>query len=205
MKFMTLLAPTLFMSQMALAQAKIPEGTYKIDVAHSKVGFEVPHLVVATVEGKFSEFEGTFVIEPKFEKSTVDVAIKAASINTDNKDRDEHLRNPDFFDAKKHEKLMFKSKKITGTPENMKVAGDLTIRGVTKSVILDAKYTGSVKDPWGNERVAFRASTKINRKDYGLAWSKAVEIGPVVGDEVTLDLRVEAIKEKVAAAAPAKK
>ena len=74
--------------------------------------------------------------------------------------------------------------------------GDLTIRGVTKPVVLEGKYTGAVTDPWGNERVAFRASTKLNRKDYGLSWSKAVEIGPVVGDEVTLDLRVEAIKEK---------
>lgn len=199
MKLMTLLAPALLMSQMALADAKIPEGTYKIDAAHSKIGFEVPHLVVATVEGKFSEFDGTFVIDPKLDKSTVDVNIKSASVNTDNKDRDDHLRSPDFFDAKKYEKLTFKSKKITGTPDKLQVSGDLTIRGVTKPVTLDAKYTGSVKDPWGNERVAFRASTKINRKDYGLAWSKAVEAGPVVGDEITLDLRVEAIKEKIAA------
>lgn len=199
MKLMTLLAPTLLLSQVAVADApKIPEGIYKIDVAHSKVGFEVAHLVVATVEGKFSEFEGTLNIDPKLDKSKLDVSIKAASVNTDNKDRDEHLRSPDFFDAKKHDKLTFKSKKITGTADNLKVAGDLTIHGVTKPVVLDAKYTGGVKDPWGNERVAFRASTKINRKDYGLSWSNAVEIGPVVGDEVILDLRVEAIKEKVA-------
>ncbi|WP_413290777.1 YceI family protein [Bdellovibrio sp. HCB337] len=199
MKLMTtLLAPALLLSQIALADTKVPEGTYKIDVAHSKVGFEVSHLVVATVEGKFSDFEGTFVIDPKLDKSTIDVNIKSTSVNTDNKDRDDHLRSPDFFDSKKYEKLTFKSKKITGTPENLKVSGDLTIRGVTKPVTLDAKYTGSVKDPWGNERVAFRASTKINRKDFGLSWHKAVEVGPVVGDEVTLDLRVEAIKEKVA-------
>lgn len=201
MKLMTMIAPALLMGSLALAETKIPEGTYKVDVAHSKVGFEVNHLVVATVEGKFSDFEGTFKIDPKLDKSTVDIAIKAASINTDNKDRDEHLRSPDFFDAKKFEKLTFKSKKISGTPEALKVTGDLTIHGVTKSVVLDGKYTGSVKDPWGNERVAFRASTKINRKDYGLTWSKAVEVGPVVGDEVTLDLRVEAIKEKAATAA----
>jgi polyisoprenoid-binding protein YceI len=194
------IAPALLMGSMALAETKIPEGTYKVDIAHSKVGFEVTHLVVATVEGKFSEFEGTFKIDPKLEKSNIDVTIKAASVNTDNKDRDEHLRSPDFFDAKKFEKLTFKSKKITGTPEALKVSGDLTIHGVTKPVVLDAKYTGSVKDPWGNERVAFRASTKINRKDFGLNWSKAVEVGPVVGDEVTLDLRVEAIKEKAQAA-----
>lgn len=199
MNFTKLLLPALLVSTVAMAQNKIPDGTYKVDPAHSKVGFEVSHLVVATVEGKFSDFEGTFKIDPKLEKSSVDVSIKAASINTDNKDRDDHLRSADFFDASKHDKLTFKSKKITGTPDNLKVAGDLTIRGVTKPVTLDAKYTGSVKDPWGNERVAFRASTKINRKDYGLSWSKAVEAGPVVGDEITLDLRVEAIKEKAAA------
>lgn len=201
MKFMTVLAPAMLLGSLAFAQAKIPEGVYKVDVAHSKMGFEVSHLVVATVEGKFLDYEGTFNIDPKLEKSKVDFAIKAASIDTDNKDRDDHLRSPDFFDAQKHEKLTFKSKKISGSPEALKVAGDLTIRGVTKPVILDAKYTGAVKDAYGNERVAFRASTKINRKDYGLAWSKAVEAGPVVGDEVTLDLRIEAIKEK----APAKK
>lgn len=201
MKLMTLIAPALLMGSLSLAQTKIPEGTYKVDVAHSKVGFEISHLVVATVEGKFSEFEGTFNIDPKLEKSKVDITIKAASINTDNKQRDDHLRSPDFFDVKKHENLVFKSKKISGTPESLKVAGDLTIHGVTKPVVLDAKYTGNVKDPWGNERVAFRATTKISRKDYGLTWSQAVEAGPVVGDEVTIDLRVEAIKEKAATAA----
>jgi polyisoprenoid-binding protein YceI len=201
MKLLTLLAPALLMSQMTLAETKIPEGNYKVDVAHSKVGFEVTHLVVATVEGKFSDFEGVFNIDPKLEKSKVDIIIKATSVNTDNKDRDEHLRSPDFFDVKKYDKLTFKSKKISGTPEALKVAGDLTIHGVTKPVVLDGKYTGSVKDPWGNERVAFRAATKISRKDFGLTWSKAVEIGPVVGDEVILDLRVEAIKDKPAAAA----
>jgi len=201
MKMLMMIAPALLMGSLALAETKIPEGTYKVDVAHSKVGFEVTHLVVATVEGKFSEFEGTFNIDPKLDKSKVDIAIKAASINTDNKDRDEHLRSPDFFDAKKYDKLTFKSKKISGTPEALKVSGDLTIHGVTKPVVLEAKYTGAVKDPWGNDRVAFRASTKINRKDFGLNWSKAVEVGPVVGDEVTLDLRIEAIKEKAATAA----
>ncbi|HEY8271753.1 MAG TPA: YceI family protein, partial [Pseudobdellovibrionaceae bacterium] len=193
--------PTLLMSQMALAETKVPEGNYKLDVSHSKVGFEVNHLVVSTVEGKFSDFEGMINIDPKLEKSKVDITIKATSINTDNKDRDEHLRSPDFFDVKKYDKLTFKSKKISGTPEALKVAGDLTLHGVTKPVVLDTKYTGTVKDPWGNERVAFKAATKISRKDFGLTWSKAVEAGPVVGDEVTLDLKVEAIKEKPAAAA----
>jgi polyisoprenoid-binding protein YceI len=198
MKLMTLIAPALLFSQLATAGAKIPEGNYKLDVAHSKVGFEISHLVVSTVEGKFSDFEGTLSIDPKLDKSKLDVSIKTASINTDNKDRDDHLRSPDFFDAAKYDKLTFKSTKVSGTPENLKVSGDLTIHGVTKPVTLDAKYTGGVKDPRGNERVAFKASTKFKRALFGLTWSKAVELGPVVGDEVTLDIKIEAIKDKVA-------
>jgi polyisoprenoid-binding protein YceI len=202
MKMLALLAPALFVSQMVFAaDAKVAEGNYKIDVAHSKVGFEISHLVVSTVEGKFTDFEGMIVVDPKLEKSKVDITIKSASIDTANADRDKHLKSADFFDTGKYDKLVFKSKKITGTPEALKVAGDLTMHGVTKPVTLDAKYTGAVKDPWGNERIAFKASTKVSRKDFGLSWSKMVEAGPVVGDEVTIDLKVEAIKEKAGAAA----
>ncbi|MGZ3749421.1 MAG: YceI family protein, partial [Pseudobdellovibrionaceae bacterium] len=108
----------------------------------------------------------------------------------------DHLRSPEFFDVKKYDKLTFKSKKISGTPEALTIAGELTIHGVPKPVVLDAKYTGTVKDPWGNERVAFRATSKISRKEFGLNWSKVVEAGPVVGDDINLDFKVEAIKEK---------
>lgn len=195
MKLFSAFAVTVLVSQMVFAQAKLADGTYKIDPAHSKVGFEVSHLVISTVEGKFNDFEGTIIVDPKLEKSKVDVTIKAISIDTDNKDRDEHLRSPDFLDAKKNEKVTFKSKKIEGTPEALKVTGDLTIRGVTKTVTLDGKFTGAVKDPWGNDRVGFAAKTKINRQEYGLKWNKAVESGPVVGDEVTIDLKVEGIKQ----------
>jgi polyisoprenoid-binding protein YceI len=199
MKALTLIAPALLLSQLALAETKIVEGTYKVDTAHSKIGFEVPHLVVSTVEGKFTDFEGILVVDPKLEKSKVDINIKAGSIDTANGDRDKHLKSPDFFDTAKFDKLTFKSKKVTGTPENLKVEGDLTIHGVTKPVTLEGKYTGAVKDPWGNERIAFKASTKVNRKDFGLTWSKAVEAGPVVGDEIAIDVKVEAIKEKTTA------
>lgn len=199
MKAFGLIAPALLLTQLAFAETKIAEGTYKIDTSHSKVGFEVPHLVVSTVEGKFTDFEGTIVVDPKLEKSKVDLSIKAASIDTANKDRDDHLRGPDFFDVKKFEKITFKSKKITGTPDALKVEGDLTMHGKTQPVVLDSKYTGSVKDPWGNERIAFKGSTKVKRQDYGLTWTKAVEAGPVVGDEITIDIKVEAVKEKAAA------
>jgi len=199
MKFFTLLAPALLLSQMALADAKIADGNYKVDTAHSKVGFEVSHLVVSSVEGKFTDFDGMIKIDPKLEKSQVDINIKAASIDTANGDRDKHLKSPDFFDTAKFDKLTFKSKKISGTPDKLTVVGDLTIHGVTKPVTLEGKYNGAVKDPWGNERIAFKASTKINRKDFGLTWNKAVEAGPVVGDEISIDIKVEAIKEKATA------
>jgi len=196
MKFLTLVAPALLLSQLALGQTKVAEGTYKIDKTHSKVGFEISHLVVSTVEGKFTDFEGMITVDPKLEKSKVEINIKAASIDTAEADRDKHLRSGDFFDVAKFDKLTFKSKKVSGTPEALKVEGDLTMHGVTKPVVLDAKYTGAVKDPWGNERIAFKATTKVNRQDYGLKWNKAVEMGPVVGDEVTIDIKLEAIKEK---------
>jgi polyisoprenoid-binding protein YceI len=204
MKVFAMIAPALLIGQLALAQVKIADGTYKMDAAHSKVGFEIPHLGISTVEGKFTDFEGTIVVDPKIEKSKVDITIKTASIDTAKKDRDDHLRSPEFFDSKKFENMIFKSKKVSGTPDAMKIEGDLTIRGVTKPVTLDAKFTGSQKDPWGNDRIAFRATTansKIVRKDFGLTWSKMVELVPVVGDEATIDLKIEAIKEK----APAKK
>ena len=184
---------TLFATS-ALAAGTIPAGKYSLDVAHSKVGFEIPHLVISSVEGRFDKFEGTLDINEKLEKSKADVKIDVTSIDTANKDRDDHLRSPDFFDVAKTPNMTFVSKKISGTPEALKITGDLTIKGKTKSVVLDAKYLGTVKDGYGNEKIAFNASTKINRKDFGLTWSKAVEVGPVVGDEVTLTLKIQAAK-----------
>lgn len=184
---LTLLASSAF-------AADIPAGSYNLDVAHSKVGFEIPHLVISTVEGRFDKFDGSVVIDPKLEKSKVNVSIDVATIDTANKDRDDHLRSADFFDAAKFGKMTFVSKKITGTPDALKITGDLTIKGKTKSVTLDAKYLGDVKDAYGNHKVAFTATTKINRKDFGLTWNAAVEAGPVVGDEVTLNLKVQAAK-----------
>ncbi|QDK36946.1 YceI family protein [Bdellovibrio sp. NC01] len=178
----------------AFAGKTIPAGTYQIDNAHSKIGFEVPHLVIATVEGRFTKFDGTIVIDPKLEKSKANLNVDVASINTENKDRDAHLQSPDFFDAAKNPKLTFVTKKIVGSADNLKLVGDLTIKGKTKEVTLDVKYLGDVNDPFGNHKVVFNATGKINRQDFGLSWSKAVEAGPVVGDEVTLSIKVEANK-----------
>ena len=179
----------------ALAAGKtIPAGSYAIDTAHSKIGFEIPHLVIATVEGRFTQFDGNITIDSKLEKSKATLNIDVASINTDNKDRDDHLKSPDFFDATKNPKITFVSKKVVGTADDLKLVGDLTIKGKKKEVTLDVKYLGDVNDPFGNHKVAFSASTKINRQDFGLTWSKAVEAGPVVGDEVTLLIKIEANK-----------
>lgn len=172
----------------------IPAGTYNIDPAHSKVGFEIPHLVISSVEGHFSKFDGVITIDKKLEKSKANLNVEVASINTDNKDRDDHLRSADFFDAAKFGKMTFVVKKISGSTDDLKLTGDLTIKGKTKSVTLDAKYLGDVNDPFGNHKIAFTAKGKINRKDFGLNWSKAVEIGPVVGDDVTLDIKIQAAK-----------
>ncbi len=182
------------MSVSAFAAKTIPAGTYAIDTAHSKIGFEVPHLVIATVEGRFTKFDGSIVIDPKLEKSKANLNIDVASVDTDNKDRDGHLQSPDFFDVAKNPKMTFVTKKIVGTADNLKLVGDLTLKGKTKEVTLDVKYLGDVNDPFGNHKVVFSATGKINRQDYGLTWSKAVEAGPVVGDEITLSIKIEANK-----------
>lgn len=180
----------------AAAAGTYAPGTYAIDASHSKVGFEVPHLVISTVEGRFTDYKGNVVLDKKFQKSKVNIDISAKSIDTSIAKRDDHLRSADFFEVEKYPALTFKSKRFTGTPEAFKVAGDLTIKGVTKEVVLDGKYLGTVKDGYGNEKAAFQAGTKINRKDFGLNWSSVVEAGPVVGDEVTISLKVQAAKAK---------
>lgn len=192
-KLMTTAFVTL-MSVSAFAGKTIPAGTYTVDTAHSKVGFEIPHLVIATVDGRFTKFDGSITIDPKLEKSKANLNVEIASIDTDNKDRDDHLKSADFFDAAKNPKMTFVTKKVIGTADNLKLVGDLTLKGKTKEVTLDVKYLGDVNDPFGNHKIAFTATGKINRQDYGLTWSKAVEAGPVVGDEVTLTIRVEANK-----------
>lgn len=179
-------------------------GNYALDPMHSSVGFEIPHLVVSTVEGKFKVFEGTVDVQPDFSNSKLNASVDIASLDTGTEKRDDHLKSPDFFDVKKFAKMTFVSSKIKGKPENFKLEGDLTIRDKTKKVTFDAKYLGAVKDGYGNEKIAFRATTKINRKDFGLTWSSVVEAGPVVGDEVTIELKIQAAKIKPEAKTAAK-
>jgi polyisoprenoid-binding protein YceI len=186
---------TLLLSSVALANpVKIEAGKYGLDPAHSKIGFEIAHLVIATVEGRFDKVSGDIEMGAKLEDTKINADIEIASVNTGNGDRDKHLQSPEFFDSAKFPKMSFVSKSVTGKADKLKIAGDLTMHGVTKPVTLDGKYLGVVNDPFGNTKVVFSAKGKVNRKDFGLTWNKAVEAGPVVGDEVALEIKIEAGK-----------
>lgn len=186
---------TLTLTSTAYANKKLEAAKYNVDTMHSSVLFEIPHLVISTVEGKFKAYSGSLVIDPKFNKSSLEAEVDVASIDTAVADRDAHLKSPDFFDVAKYPKMKFKSSAITGTEKSFKVTGDLTIRDVTKKVTFSGEYKGSVTDGYGNTKAAFVVSTKINRQDFGLKWSNMVEAGPVVGNEVTITLKIQAAKE----------
>ena len=187
-------ALVLALAPMAMAETKYEPGSYQLDPMHSKVGFEIPHLVISSVEGKFNQSEGEIKLDPTFTKSSAKISTEISSIDTGVAKRDDHLKSPDFFDAKKYPTMKFESTEVTGTPDSFKLIGNLTIHGVTKKVVFDAKYLGTVKDGYGNEKAAFDAKTKISRKDFGLTWNNVVEAGPVVGDEVSIGLKIQAAK-----------
>lgn len=168
---------------------------YQIDPAHTHVEFRVPHLVVSKVEGRFNKFEGGFTFDEKTQKlDNVNVTIKADSIDTNQPDRDKHLRTADFFDVAKFPDIKFKGVKTIyeeGKPD--KVEGKLTIHGVTKDVALEVDYKGAVTDQMGVRRVAFEAELKIDRKDYGMTWNKSLDKGGMaVGDEIKIEILGEA-------------
>ena len=188
------LAAVLALTTTVHAESKYVAANYQVDPMHSKVGFEIPHLVISTVEGRFTKFDGNIELADKFDKSKVNVNVEIASVDTGVQKRDDHLKSPEFFDAAKFPSMKFESTAVSGTPEDFKMTGNLTIKGVTKKVVFDGKYLGSVKDGYGQDKTAFQAKTKINRKDFGLTWNKMVEAGPTVGDEVTIDLRIQAAK-----------
>lgn len=172
--------------------------TWNLDPDHSNVGFKVRHLMISNVKGNFEKFTGTIDINDKdVTKSTVQVSIDTNSISTNVQKRDEHLRSADFFDVAKYPTMTFVSKKVAKAGKNkLKVTGYLTLHGITKEVVLDVEGPSSEsKDPWGNIRKGATATTKINRKDFGLVWNAALETGGVaVGDEVTIVLETEMTK-----------
>jgi polyisoprenoid-binding protein YceI len=168
--------------------------TLTIDKSHSEVAFEVRHLI-AKVRGHFADFQGTIcfdAVEPR--NSSVEVTIQSASIGTNEPNRDTHLKSDDFFSAATYPTLTFVSTAVTAAGGNAyRVEGDLSIRGVTRRVVLDADYLGEAKDPWGKNKVAFEARTTINRSDFELTWNAALETGGfLVGDQVKVLLSIEA-------------
>ena len=177
--------------------------TYTIDPAHSTVGFNVRHFF-SRVPGRFNEFEGTITFDDKdAAKSAVDVTIKTASISTNNERRDNHLRSPDFFAADSFPTITFKSTKVTPAGENkFKVDGNLTIRGITKPVTLDATFLGAGNVGMGGLRAGWEATTTVNRKDFHVSWNKVLDQGgTMLGDDVAIQLGVEGMKRAEGAAA----
>jgi len=169
---------------------------YDIDPDHSQVIFKVRHLGISNVTGRFDLLNGSYTFdEENPSNSYVETKIVASSINTNKKKRDDHLKSPEFLDVENFSSITFKSKEVKGSGEDLQIIGDLTIHGVTKEVVLDTEYEGSVTDPWGNIRSAFTASTEVNRKDFGMVWNKALEAGGfMVGDKVKITIEVEGIK-----------
>lgn len=168
--------------------------TYQIDKAHSEATFQVRHLL-SKVRGRFSDLEGTIDFnEDRPEGSSVRFRIDAKSIDTNQPDRDAHLRSDDFFAVDKYPALTFESTKIVRRGDALfDVTGNLTIRGVTKEIVLPVSYLGRARDPWGNEKLAFETGITLNRKDYGLMWNAALETGGfLVGDEVKVDVSIQA-------------
>jgi polyisoprenoid-binding protein YceI len=175
----------------AAAQAEATPWT--IDANHSQTTFVVPHMMVSEVEGQFREIKGDVKLDEKnLTKSSVEITIPAASMDTGNADRDKHLKSAEFFDVTKFPNIVFKSSKIAKAGNAYKLTGDLTIHGVTKPITVDGTISEPVKNPWGKQVRAVKINGKLNRRDYGLTWNKSLDKGGVlVGDEVTLNIRLE--------------
>jgi polyisoprenoid-binding protein YceI len=172
-------------------------GTYTLDTAHSRVGFVARHAMVTKVRGSFNEFEGSTVIDGADpSKSSVNITVQVDSVDTRNAQRDGHLRTNDFLDIEKFPQITFTSTSITHEGGNdFQLTGDLTIKGVTKSVTIPVEFQGTAKDPFGNDRIGFEGSTVIVRSDYGITYNAALETGGVlVSDKITLEFEISAIK-----------
>ena len=171
---------------------------WEIDSSHSSVHFSVRHLVIAKVRGTFARWSGTVhVPDGDFAKATVAVTIDASSIDTGVAQRDEHLKSADFFDVTQFPELRFTGKRVQPRSGGaVDVVGDLTIKGITREVVLRVEQHGQAKDPWGNVRAAFTAKTSIDRKDFGLTWNQVLETGGVmVGDRVDIEAEIQAVKQ----------
>jgi len=169
---------------------------WTIDTAHSEVQFKVKHLVISTVTGTFKSFKGNVSTESEdFDNAKVEFSIDADSIDTNNTDRDNHLKSADFFEVATYPTLTFANGLLTKSGENYTLSGELTIRDVTKKVELGVEYGGTAKDPWGNTKAGFEVTGKINRKEFGLTWNAATEAGGVlVGEDIKLHINIQLAK-----------
>jgi polyisoprenoid-binding protein YceI len=191
-------------ASLAFAAPVLAGDTYSFDKAHTNVGFQVRH-IFTNVSGKFTDFAGTIQVDrAKPENSTVEFTIQATSIDTSDQRRDQHLRSADFFDVANNPTISFKSTSIKPNgKDSWLVTGDFTMHGVTKSIVLPVTFLGEGKDPMGNEKMGLETGLTLNRKDYGLNWNKTLETGGVlVGDEVKVQIAVEANKAKPQQAPP---
>ena len=171
---------------------------WHIDPAHSEIQFSAKHMMIATVRGKFARFSGTIDADEQDPTAAqVEVQIEAASIDTGNEQRDAHLRSPDFLNVEQYPYITFTSTKVERlVAEHGRLHGELTIRGVTRPVVLDVEYAGMAKSPWGTTSAGFSARTTINRKDWGLNWNVALETGGwLVSDEIKIAIDVELVQQ----------
>ena len=175
----------------------MPTTKWAIDPTHSEVGFKVKHMMFTNVSGKFTTYDATITTEgDDFTKSKINFAADLASIDTNNTDRDNHLKSADFFDADNNPKLTFVSSSLAKSGDDYELTGELSLHGITKTVKLEAEVSGELKDPWGNTKVALNLNGKINRKDWGLTWNSALETGGVlVSDEVKLNIELQLLKQ----------
>ena len=172
-------------------------GTFVLDKSHTEVGFIARHLMVSKVRGRFTDFEGTIVVADDPSESSVEVIIQAASINTNDENRDKHVRTNDFLSTDEFPALTFRSTKVElSSGGDWKVNGDLTVRGVTRPIVLDVQFEGVIQDPWGNQRLGFTASGEIDRNDFGVSFNAALETGGfVVSPKIKLEIEAEAVRQ----------
>ena len=183
---------------MSLTVASFAQSSWNLDKSHSSVRFSVTHMVVSEVDGSFKDFSAEIKSDkPDFSDLATTFTIQVSSVSTDDEKRDGHLKSPDFFDVAKFATITFKSASIKKiSDKSYELTGDLTMHGVTKKVTWQVKYNGTVKDPYGNNRAGFKATTTINRKDYGVSWNKTLDAGGLaVSDEVAMTVNVELTKK----------
>jgi polyisoprenoid-binding protein YceI len=181
-------------------QTESSTSTWTIDASHSLIEFAAKHMMITTVKGRMADVRGTLTVdEASPDRSSVEVEFAAASIDTGAEQRDQHLRSPDFLDVEKYPTVSFRSRRIEGaqgaTGKRFRMVGDLTIRGTTREVTLDATFEGRGRDPWGGDRISFNATTTVDRREFGLTWNTALEAGGVlVSNEVKINIELQAVR-----------